>query len=172
MKKPVKVAVTGAGGKIGYSLIFRIISGGMLGLDQPVVLQMVETPMAKDRLRALNMELEDCASPLLRDVEYHFDLDQAFSDCDIVLMVGAKPRTQGMERKDLTNLNGKTFRAQGQALNRNAKRTAKILVVGNPANTNALVASANAPDLSAGRFNDARTTFLHLLNEVLVAPTV
>lgn len=153
MKKPVKIAITGAGGKIGYSLIFRIVSGGLLGHDQPVILQLVETPMAKQRLRALNMEIEDCASALVHGVENCFDLDQAFCDCDFVVMVGAKPRKKGMERKDLLGLNGEAFRAQGRALNRNAKSTVKVLVVGNPANTNALVAAANAVDLSPECFS-------------------
>lgn len=153
MNTPVKIAITGAGGKIGYSLIFSIISGNLLGPDQPIILQLVETPMAKQRLRALTMEIEDCASSLVQGVEYYFSLDHAFSDSDYVIMVGAKPRGKGMERKDLLGLNGKTFRAQGQALNRNAKKTVKILVVGNPANTNALVAAGNAPDLSPACFS-------------------
>ena len=122
MKKPIKLAITGAGGKIGYSLIFRIISGDLLGQEQPLVLQLVETPMARKRLRALSMEIEDCASHLVAGLEFRFDLEDSFSDADLVIMVGAKPRGKGMERKDLIKLNGETFRAQGQALNRNAKK--------------------------------------------------
>jgi malate dehydrogenase len=146
---PVRVAVTGAAGQIGYSLLFRIASGAMLGEDQPVILQLLEIPDEKVQkaLRGVMMELEDCAFPLLRDVIPSGDPNEAFKDADFALLVGARPRGPGMERKDLLEANGAIFTPQGRALNDHAKRSVKVLVVGNPANTNALIAMKNAPDL-------------------------
>jgi malate dehydrogenase len=154
MKKPVRVAVTGAAGQIGYSLLFRIASGEMLGKDQPVILQLVEVPFEKPQqaLKGVMMELEDCAFPLLADMK-GFDNPQAgFKDADIALLVGAKPRGPGMERKDLLLENAKIFTEQGRALNDAASRDVKVLVVGNPANTNAYIAMKSAPDLPAKNF--------------------
>ena len=154
MKQPVRVAVTGAAGQIGYSLLFRIASGEMLGKDQPVVLQMLELPdeKAQAALRGVMMELEDCAFPLLAGMVGTDDADVAFKDADIALLVGARPRGPGMERKDLLLENAKIFTAQGAALNRVASRDVKVLVVGNPANTNAYIAMKSAPDLPAKNF--------------------
>ena len=142
MKSPVRVAVTGAAGQIGYSLVFRIASGEMLGKDQPVILQMLELPMEKAQaaLKGVMMELEDCAFPLLAGMVGTDDANVAFKDVDIALLVGARPRGPGMERKDLLLENAKIFTAQGAALNAVAKRDVKVLVVGNPANTNAYIA--------------------------------
>ncbi|MFC4158499.1 malate dehydrogenase [Chitinimonas lacunae] len=154
MKKPVRVAVTGAAGQIGYSLLFRIASGEMLGKDQPVILQLVEVPFEKPQqaLKGVMMELEDCAFPLLAGME-GFDNPQAgFKDADIALLVGARPRGPGMERKDLLLENAKIFTEQGKALNDVASRDVKVLVVGNPANTNAYIAMKSAPDLPAKNF--------------------
>ena len=154
MKTPVRVAVTGAAGQIGYSLLFRIASGEMLGKDQPVILQMLELPMEKAQaaLKGVMMELEDCAFPLLVGMVGTDDADVAFADIDIALLVGARPRGPGMERKDLLLENAKIFTAQGAALNRVAKRDVKVLVVGNPANTNAYIAMKSAPDLNPKNF--------------------
>ena len=154
MKQPVRVAVTGAAGQIGYSLLFRIASGEMLGKDQPVILQMLELPMEKAQaaLKGVMMELEDCAFPLLAGMVGTDDADVAFKDADIALLVGARPRGPGMERKDLLLENAKIFTAQGAALNRVAARDVKVLVVGNPANTNAYIAMKSAPDLPAKNF--------------------
>ena len=154
MKSPVRVAVTGAAGQIGYSLLFRIASGEMLGKDQPVILQMLELPMEKAQaaLKGVMMELEDCAFPLLVGMVGTDDADVAFADIDIALLVGARPRGPGMERKDLLLENAKIFTAQGAALNRVAKRDVKVLVVGNPANTNAYIAMKSAPDLNPKNF--------------------
>jgi len=154
MKAPVRVAVTGAAGQIGYSLLFRIASGEMLGKDQPVILQMLELPMDKAQaaLRGVMMELEDCAFPLLAGMVGTDDAEVAFRDADIALLVGAKPRGPGMERKDLLLENAKIFTAQGKALNAVASRDVKVLVVGNPANTNAYIAMKSAPDLPARNF--------------------
>src|SRR5512132_2127561 len=148
-KKPVRVAVTGAAGQIGYALLFRIASGEMLGKDQPVSLQLLEIPdeKAQKALKGVMMELEDCAFPLLAGMQAHGDPNSAFKDVDYALLVGARPRGPGMERKDLLSANGAIFGPQGKALNAHAKREVKVLVVGNPANTNALIAQANAPDL-------------------------
>ncbi|MFC4729798.1 malate dehydrogenase [Coralloluteibacterium thermophilus] len=154
MKTPVRVAVTGAAGQIGYSLLFRIASGEMLGKDQPVILQLLELPMEKAQaaLKGVIMELEDCAFPLLAGVVGTDDPEVAFKDADIALLVGARPRGPGMERKDLLLENAKIFTAQGAALNKVASRDVKVLVVGNPANTNAYIAMKSAPDLPAKNF--------------------
>lgn len=148
MKSPVRVAVTGAAGQIGYSLLFRIASGEMLGKDQPVVLQLLEITPALKALNGVIMELEDCAFPTLAGVVPTDDPSLAFADADYALLVGAMPRKQGMERSDLLAANGAIFTAQGRALSDTAKRGVKVLVVGNPANTNALIAYKNAPRLS------------------------
>jgi malate dehydrogenase len=153
-KNPVRVAVTGAAGQIGYSLLFRIASGDMLGKDQPVILQLLEIPdeKAQKALKGVMMELDDCAFPLLHGMVPASDPMVAFKDADVALLVGARPRGPGMERKDLLEANGKIFAPQGKALNAVAKRDVKVLVVGNPANTNALIAMKNAPDLKPGQF--------------------
>jgi len=152
MKDPVRVAVTGAAGQIGYSLLFRIASGQMLGEDQPVVLQLLEITPALDALKGVAMELEDCAFPLLTDIVQSDDPNVAFGDVDFALLVGSRPRSKGMERKDLLEANGAIFTVQGKALSDNAAPGVKVLVVGNPANTNALIAMNNAPDIANGRF--------------------
>jgi len=153
-KPPVRVAVTGAAGHIGYALLFRIASGEMLGKDQPVILQMLELPMEKTQnaLKGVMMELEDCAFPLLVDMVGTGDANVAFKDAGHALLVGAKPRGPGMERKDLLMDNAKIFIEQGRALNEVASRDARIIVVGNPANTNAYIAMNSAPDLPPGNF--------------------
>ncbi|MFN9729373.1 MAG: malate dehydrogenase [Pseudomonadota bacterium] len=154
MKAPIRVAVTGAAGQIGYSLIYRIASGEMLGKDQPVILQMLELPMEKAQaaLKGCMMELEDCAFPLLAGMVGTDDANVAFKDADVALLVGARPRGPGMERKDLLLENAKIFTAQGKALNAVASRHIKVLVVGNPANTNAYIAMKSAPDLPKKNF--------------------
>ena len=152
MTSPVRVAVTGAAGQIGYSLLFRIASGAMLGPDTPVILQLLEVTPALKALEGVKMELDDCAFPLLVDVVGTDDADVAFGDADVALLVGAMPRKAGMERADLLSANGGIFKPQGKALSSSAKKDVKILVVGNPANTNALIAMSNAPDLDPGRF--------------------
>jgi malate dehydrogenase len=152
MTTPVRVAVTGAAGQIGYSLLFRIASGAMLGPDTPVILQLLEITPALGALNGVKMELDDCAFPLLADVVCTDDADVAFGDADVALLVGAMPRKAGMERSDLLTANGGIFKPQGQALGRSAKKDIKILVVGNPANTNALIAMHNADGLDNGRF--------------------
>jgi malate dehydrogenase len=144
--------VTGAAGQIGYSLLFRIASGAMLGPDTPVALQLLEITPALGALEGVRMELDDCAFPLLAGVVGTDDPDLAFGDADIALLVGAMPRKQGMERSDLLSANGGIFKPQGEALSRSATRDVKILIVGNPANTNALIAMSNAKDLDPGRF--------------------
>ncbi|MDO4244904.1 MAG: malate dehydrogenase [Deinococcus sp.] len=146
-KQPVRVAVTGAAGQIGYSLLFRIAAGDMLGKDQPVILQLLEITPALKALQGVVMELRDCAFPLLADVITSDDPKVAFKDADFALLVGAMPRKAGMERGDLLGANGGIFKPQGEALNEVASRDVKVLVVGNPANTNALIAQQNAPDL-------------------------
>jgi malate dehydrogenase len=148
MKAPVKVAVTGAAGQISYSLLFRIASGEMLGPDQPVILQLLELPQAMTALEGVIMELQDCAFPLLVDIQASSDANVAFKDIDYALLVGARPRGPGMERSDLLQANAAIFSAQGQALNKHAKRSVKVLIVGNPANTNALITQKNAPDIN------------------------
>ena len=154
MKNPVRVAVTGAAGQIGYALLFRIASGEMLGKDQPVILQLLEIPdeKAQNALRGVMMELQDCAFPLLAGMEAHSDPMTAFKDTDYALLVGARPRGPGMERADLLAANAQIFTAQGKALNAVASRNVKVLVVGNPANTNAYIAMKSAPDLPAKNF--------------------
>ena len=152
MTSPVRVAVTGAAGQIGYSLLFRIASGSMLGPDTPIILQLLEITPALKALDGVKMELDDCAFPLLADVVCTDDANVAFGDADVALLVGAMPRKAGMERSDLLSANGGIFKPQGQALSASAKKDVKILVVGNPANTNALIAQQNAPDLDPGRF--------------------
>jgi malate dehydrogenase len=153
-KKPVRVAVTGAAGQIGYALLFRIAAGEMLGTDQPVVLQLLEIPdeKAQKGLKGVMMELEDCAFPLLASMQAHSDPVAAFKDTDYALLVGARPRGPGMERKDLLAANAQIFTAQGKALNKSASRNVRVLVVGNPANTNAYIAMKSASDLPAKNF--------------------
>ena len=153
-KSPMRVAVTGAAGQIGYSLLFRIANGDLLGKDQPVILQLLEIPdeKAQKALKGVMMEIDDCAFPLLAGMTAHSDPMTAFKDADIALLVGARPRGPGMERKDLLSANAQIFTAQGKALNAVAKRTVKVLVVGNPANTNAYIAMKSAPDLPKKNF--------------------
>lgn len=148
MKKPVRVAITGAAGQISYSIIFRIASGSMLGNDQPVILQLLEIPPAMDALNGVVMELNDCAFPLVEGIVPTDDPNVAFKDTDYAVLVGARPRGPGMERSDLLKANAEIFSVQGKALNDNASRDVKVLVVGNPANTNALITLKNAPDLN------------------------
>ena len=152
MKAPVRVAVTGAAGNISYSLLFRIAAGEMLGNDQPVILQLLEITPALEALAGTVMEIEDCAFPLVAGIVQSDDPNVAFKDADYCLLVGARPRGPGMERKDLLEANAAIFSAQGKAINDNASATVKVLVVGNPANTNALIAYRNAPDLAPGQF--------------------
>ena len=153
-KAPMRVAVTGAAGQIGYSLLFRIANGDMLGKDQPVILQLLEIPdeKAQKALKGVMMELEDCAFPLLAGMSAHSDPMTAFKDIDVALLVGARPRGPGMERKDLLSANAQIFTAQGKALDQVTKRTVRVLVVGNPANTNAYIAMKSAPSLPAKNF--------------------
>ncbi len=152
MKQPLRVAVTGAAGNISYAMLFRIASGEMLGKDQPVILQLLEITPALDALKGVVMELQDCAFPLLADIVQTDDATVAFKDVDYALLVGARPRGPGMERKDLLEANAAIFSAQGKALNDVASRDVKVLVVGNPANTNAVIAQRNAPDLDPRNF--------------------
>src|SRR5690554_1315880 len=153
MKQPVRVAVTGAAGQIGYALLFRIAAGDMLGKDQPVILQLLEITPALGALEGVIMELNDGAFPLLAGVSASDSAEVAFKDADYALLVGSRPRGPGMERKDLLEANGKIFTEQGRALNAVASRDVKVLVVGNPANTNALIAMRNAPDLPQESFS-------------------
>ena len=153
MSTPVKVAVTGAAGQIGYSLLFRIASGSMLGPDQPVELRLLEITPALSALEGVVMELDDCAFPLLTKIEIGDDPKMIFDGVNLACLVGARPRTKGMERRDLLEANGGIFKPQGEALNNNAADDVKVLVTGNPANTNALIAMRNAPDIPADRFN-------------------
>ena len=152
MKQPVRVAVTGAAGQISYSLLFRIAAGEMLGPDQPVILQMLEITPALNALKGVAMELEDCAFPLLAGMVQTDDANVAFKDAEYALLVGARPRGPGMERKDLLEANAAIFSAQGKAINDHANPNIKVLVVGNPANTNALIAQRNAPDIDPRQF--------------------
>ena len=152
MNNPMRVAVTGAAGQIAYSLLFRIAAGDMLGKDQPVLLQLLEIPPAMDALRGVVMELEDCAFPLVAGITTSDRAEDVFEGADVALLVGARPRGPGMERKDLLEANAAIFSEQGRALNAVASRQVKVLVVGNPANTNALIAQRNAPDLDARNF--------------------
>ncbi len=152
MKSPARVTVTGAAGQIGYSLLFRIASGDMLGEDQPVILQLLDIAPAMEALEGVRMELEDCAFPLLAGVFCTDDPNAGFKDADYALLVGARPRGPGMERKDLLEANAQIFSVQGKAINDHASRDVKVLVVGNPANTNALIAQRNAPDIDPRNF--------------------
>ena len=152
MKSPLRVTITGAAGQIGYQLAFRIASGQMLGADQPVILQLLEIPPALPALQGVVMELDDCAFPTLAGVVATDDPNTAFKDSDYALLVGARPRGPCMERKDLLEANAQIFSVQGKAINDHASRDIRVLVVGNPANTNALIASSNAPDIDAGNF--------------------
>ncbi len=152
MKQPVRVAVTGAAGQISYSLLFRIASGQMLGADQPVILQLLEIPPAMEALSGVVMELDDCAFDLVHDIIATDNPDVAFKDVDYALLVGSRPRGPGMERKDLLEANAAIFSVQGKSLNDNASKDVKVLVVGNPANTNCLIAQRNAPDLDPRQF--------------------
>lgn len=153
MKSPVRVVITGAAGNIGYAMAFRIASGSMLGPDQPVILQLLEITPALQALQGVVMELNDCAFPLLAGVVATDNLEVAFKHANYAMLVGARPRGPGMERKDLLSANGAIFGPQGKALNDHAARDVKVLVVGNPANTNALIAASNAPDLSPRQFH-------------------
>ncbi|TVZ38987.1 malate dehydrogenase (NAD) [Alteromonadaceae bacterium 2753L.S.0a.02] len=152
MKAPVRVAVTGAAGQISYSLLFRIATGEMLGADQPVILQMLEITPAMEALKGVAMELDDCAFPLVQEMICTDDPNVAFKDADYALLVGARPRGPGMERNDLLEANAAIFSVQGKAINDHASRDIKVLVVGNPANTNALIAQRNAPDINPRQF--------------------
>lgn len=152
MKSPVRVTVTGAAGQIGYALLFRIASGSMLGPEQPVILQLLDITPAMEALNGVKMELDDCAFPLLTDVICTDDPEVAFRDADFALLVGARPRGPGMERKDLLEANAAIFGVQGKAINTVASRNIKVLVVGNPANTNALITQRNAPDIDPRHF--------------------
>ncbi|NQY01643.1 MAG: malate dehydrogenase [Halieaceae bacterium] len=152
MKQPVRVTVTGAAGQIGYALLFRIASGAMLGDDQPVILQLLDITPAMEALEGVRMELDDCAFPLLAGIVCTDDPNVAFKDSDYALLVGARPRGPGMERKDLLEANAAIFSVQGKAINDNASKNIKVLVVGNPANTNALITQRNAPDIDPRNF--------------------
>ena len=152
MKSPVRVTITGAAGQIGYQLAFRIASGQMLGEDQPVILQLLEIPPALPALQGVVMELDDCAFDTLAGIVATDDANVAFKDSEYALLVGARPRGPGMERKDLLEANAQIFSVQGKAINDHASRDIRVLVVGNPANTNALIASSNAPDISPAQF--------------------
>ncbi|MDH3607705.1 MAG: malate dehydrogenase [Gammaproteobacteria bacterium] len=152
MKSAVRIAITGAAGNIGYAATFRVAAGNMLGPDQPILLQLIEIPPALDALKGVEMELRDCAFPLLHDIICTADVNEGFGDVDYVLSIGSKPRTKGMERADLLSENGKIFGPQGKAINDNATKDVKVLVVGNPANTNALIACNNAPDIDPSQF--------------------
>ena len=153
MKAPIRITITGAAGQISYAALFRIANGDMLGHDQPVILQLLDLPQAQTMLSGVMMELEDCAFPMLQQVIISDDPRVAFRDAEVVLMVGARPRSKGMERKDLLEANGAIFSEQGRILNEVAARHVKVLVVGNPANTNALIAMKNAPDLDPRNFS-------------------
>lgn len=153
MKTPIHIAVTGAAGNISYSLLFRLAAGDLLGADQPIVLRLLEIPSALPTLEGVVMELKDCASPLVRRVEITDDPRVAFRNVDYAFLIGARPRTSGMERKDLLEVNAEIFAVQGRALNDVASRDVKVLVTGNPANTNALIALKNAPDLTPANFS-------------------
>ena len=153
MKASVRITVTGAAGQIGYAVLFRIANGDMLGREQPVILQLLDVPQAQTMLHGVMMELEDCAFPLLQQIIITDDPKVAFKDTEIALLIGARPRSKGMERKDLLEANGAIFSEQGKLLNEYAARHVKVLVVGNPANTNALIAMKNAPDLDSRNFS-------------------
>ena len=153
MKAPIRVTVTGAAGQIGYATLFRIASGDMLGREQPVILQLLDLPQSQGQLLGVMMELEDCAFPLLQQIIITDDPKTAFRDAEVALLIGARPRGKGMERRDLLEANGAIFSVQGKMLNEHAARHVKVLVVGNPANTNALIAMKNAPDLDPRNFS-------------------
>src|SRR6187397_1857654 len=153
MKKPQRVAVTGAAGNIGYALLFRIAAGDLFGPDQPVILHLIEIPPALPALGGVAMELNDCAFPLLDDIVQTAEIEQGFADVDVAFLVGARPRGPGMARKDLLSANGAIFGPQGKALAAHASRGVRVLVVGNPANTNALIAASNAPGLDRRQFH-------------------
>jgi malate dehydrogenase len=153
MKAPIRITVTGAAGQIGYSLLFRIANGDMLGPEQPIILQLLDIPQSQQMLRGVAMELEDCVFPMLQQVITTDDPRVAFRDTEVALLVGARPRGKGMERKDLIQANGPIFEEQGRVLNEVAARHVKVMVVGNPANTNALIAMKNAPDLDPRNFS-------------------
>src|SRR5438132_10067060 len=152
MKSPIKVAITGAAGQIGYGLVFRVASGAMFGPDQPVALHLIEIPAVFEALKGVVMELDDCAFPLLKNIVATTDLDEGFRGVNWALLVGSVPRKAGMERKDLLGINGKIFIGQGQAIEKNAAPDVRILVIGNPCNTNCLIAMNNAPDLPRDPF--------------------
>src|SRR5215212_11845558 len=152
MNSPIKVAITGAAGQIGYSLLFRVASGDMFGPEQPVQLHLIEIPPALDALKGVVMELDDCAFPLLKRVVATADLEEGFKDVNWALLVGSVPRKAGMERGDLLGINGKIFTGQGQAIQRNAASDVRTLVVGNPCNTNCLIAMNSAPEIPANRW--------------------
>ena len=151
-QNPIRIAVTGAAGQIGYSLVFRIASGQLCGSNQPVILQLLEIPPAMGALEGVAMELDDCAFPLLKEIELSDQAEQAFNEANIALLVGSRPRSKGMERKDLLEANGEIFTGQGEALNKKAADDIRVLVVGDPANTNCLIAMNNAPDIPSQRF--------------------
>ena len=159
-QNPIRIAVTGAAGQIGYSLVFRIASGQLCGSNQPVILQLLEIPPAMGALEGVAMELDDCAFPLLKQIELSDQADEAFNEANIALLVGSRPRSKGMERKDLLEANGEIFTGQGEALNKKAADDIRVLVVGNPANTNCLIAMNNAPDIPRHRFT-AMTRLAH-----------
>ena len=176
MSNPVRVTVTGAAGQIGYSLVFRIASGQLLGPDQPVDLRLLEIPQAMGALEGVAMELVDCAFPLLANLDLHDNADEGFDGCNIGLLVGSRPRTKGMERAELLAENGKIFTTQGKALNSHAASDLKVLVVGNPANTNCLIAMNNAPDIPQDRFTsmmrlDHNRAIAQLANKLQVPVT-
>jgi malate dehydrogenase len=152
MKSPIKVAITGAAGQIGYALVFRVASGAMFGPDQPVALHLIEIPAGFEALKGVVMELDDCAFPLLKNVVATTDLDEGFRDVNWALLVGSVPRKAGMERKDLLGINGKIFIGQGQAIEKNAAKDVRILVIGNPCNTNCLIAMNNAKSIPRDRW--------------------
>lgn len=152
MKPPIKITITGAAGHIGYALAFRVASGAMFGPDQPVILRLLEVPQAMSSVNGVGMELEDCALPLLYDIVLTDDPAIGFREADYAILIGAKPRSKGMERNDLITENARIFSAQGRAINDNASKDVRVLVVGNPANTNALIAASNAPDLDPRHF--------------------
>lgn len=152
MKSPIKVAITGAAGQIGYALVFRVASGAMFGRDQPVALHLIEIPAGFEALKGVVMELDDCAFPLLKKVVATTDLDEGFRDVNWALLVGSVPRKAGMERKDLLGINGKIFIGQGQAIEKNAAKDVRILVIGNPCNTNCLIAMNNAKSIPRDRW--------------------
>src|SRR5438046_7470900 len=152
MNSPIKVAITGAAGQIGYALVFRVASGAMFGPDQPVALHLIEIPAGFEALKVVVMELDDCAFPLLKNIVATTDLDEGFRDVNWALLVGSVPRKAGMERKDLIGINGKIFIGQGQAIERNAAADVRVLVIGNPCNTNCLIAMNNAKDIPRDRW--------------------